>query len=274
MQLPGALPIERRTIKVPDTDKALRWSLGSPESGEIWASRWKAKQARLPLVDWENFRQDKILMEGLDTRTDIFPSYLATNILEGIPMSFCEDIGIGNPLGHYIDGKFYTADSLRYGRSLYKIKEYLSAKGPTKPMKVMEIGCGYGGLAFSFTKQYTVASYTLVDVDICSTIQKKYHALCDSTVPFKYVNYKNESDAEHIDDCDLVIAINSLGEMIQEEINKYFGLIKDKLKLNGIFYSCNMEGKKFIYPYGDTFDFKSISVWGPSLVERIATKIK
>ncbi len=259
-----------------DTNKALEWSLGSTESGEIWASRWKAKQARLPLVDWQNFRQDEVLMEGLDTRADMFPSYLATNILEGVPMRFCEDIGIGNPLGRYIDGKFYTTDTLRYGRSIYRIKDYLSAK---QPMKVMEIGCGYGGLAFSFTKQYTIASYTLVDVDICSTIQKKYHALCDSTVPFKYVNYKNESDAEHIDDCDLVIAINSLGEMTQEDINKYFGLIKAKLKLGGIFYGCNMEGKKresqeFLYPYGDAFDFKAISVWGSSLVERIAIKIK
>ena len=256
-----------------DTNKPLTWSLGSPESGKIWASRWEAKQDRLSLVDWKNFRQDEILMEGLNTRTDLFASYLATNVLENIPLSFCEDSGIGNPTGRYIDGKFYTSDSLRFGRTICNIKKYFIAK---QPMKVIEIGCGYGGLALNFTKQYVVGAYTLIDVPVCGEIQKKYHSLCDSKAPFpfRYINYETESDITSIDECDLIIAVNSLGEMTQEDIDKFFGLIKKKLKIGGTFYSCNMENNNFNYPYGDAFNFISVTVWGPSVLERVAIRIK
>lgn len=244
------------------------WHLGSEGSKAIWQTRWDKKTEILPNVDWDNFRNNADLMEGLDTRVDYFPNYLAANALESVPLELCEDSGIGNPEGNYINGRFYTADSLRFGRYIHSLQKVIAYN---RLIRVAEIGCGYGGFALNFVEHCKVASYTLIDVEPCRTIQKKYHSLA-SEFPFNYATVSAERQ-DDIGEIDLFISTNSLGEMEEQDIDRFFTLIHSKLKPRGLFYSNNMEGEGFVYPFDTKWHQLSLIKWGPSVWERIAIRL-
>lgn len=247
---------------------ALKWELGSKESKEVWQKRWDDKTENLPYTNWDNFRNDPKIMEGLDTNPNYFLAYLASNTVEAVPLSLCTEIGVGNPLGEYIDGQFYSADTLRFGRYIHNIKKYLTFK---RIIRVAEIGCGYGGFALNFVKHIKVASYTLIDVEPCRSIQEKYLGIT-SDFPFNYATVSAERQDE-IGEVDLIISTNSLGEMPKEDIDRFFGWIQTKLVSGGIFYSNNMEEPSFSYPYDDKWHFPNVVQWGPSVWERVSIRL-
>jgi len=97
--------------------------------------------------------------------------------------------------------------------------------------KVLEIGCGWGGFAEHLTKNHDVK------LD-CITISKKqldfakkriFNAGLNEKVNIKFLDYRDVQDKY-----DSIASIEMIEAVGEKYLNKYFSIIKDNLKLNGI----------------------------------------
>jgi SAM-dependent methyltransferase len=248
------------------------WDVGSKESAEIWGERWAKKAAILPHVDWENFRADEKLMDGLQERDDHFEVQFSWCLGEKVPAFLMTDSGIGNPTGRVLGGNnFCTATSMRHARYLHSIRENCPKESLPPDMRVVEIGSGFGGLAAKFVETFRVKEYMLVDaepmLEIANRFLSEKFGFNDANNHFQfYHGYPKKHE------CDFVIATNSLGEMEDAAIRKHFDFIQASLIPGGVFYSNNIVSSFYEYPYDDRWEFLVQRYWGPTVMETIAVR--
>lgn len=98
------------------------------------------------------------------------------NLTDNIIWEFCElNDSIGNPNKYVINGKNVSPTSLRYLYHAYTAITYFGQPN----LKIVELGCGYGGLclAINYLSSFlnvTIESYDLIDLDNAIRIQKIY----------------------------------------------------------------------------------------------------
>jgi putative sugar O-methyltransferase len=120
----------------------------------------------------------------------------------------------------------------------------------SNPISVMEIGGGYGRLAYSLIKNRSILNYFLVD-PIPSSIALAADYLDKNEFAFKIItsideeleriNILHPSDFKIIPDSsvDLVINIESFQEMTQDWVDSYIDIINMKTRSNSFFYHSN-----------------------------------
>jgi hypothetical protein len=241
------------------------WRVGDETSRTVWEDRWFAMRCHLPVVDWNNFRRDERLMVGLQDAESDFDLHVSLCFAKNVPIKFCEDSFVGNPKGRYIEEHFVTATSLRHGLCMHSIDKHW--KEPRKAAHVVEIGGGFGGFARTFTENFPVASYTLIDSEPCLEVQERYLRKA-SKFPFTYCVPTLRSKLTF----DFVIAINSLGEMDRMSIIDYFHFIQTGIATGGMFYFINMEGK-YRYPFDSQWEFLADEYWTPHVRECIVKRL-
>ncbi len=241
------------------------WDIGSEQSAKIWRERWAQKEGQISITDWENFRRDIFLMDGIEDGAHSFNTYFNRCLIEGVADELMADSGIGNPKGIRAGEVFYTATSLRHGRYIHSIRNNWPGAKNAKDLRVVEIGPGFGGLAAKFVDFFDVKEYVLIDSVPILNIARRFLAqkfvhderfLFFETLPEDYV-------------CDFVIATNCLGEMDDNSIQKFFDFIQKNLVPGGVFYSNNM---LYSYPYDGQWNFVICNHWGPSLMEILAIR--
>jgi len=120
----------------------------------------------------------------------------------------------------------------------------------SNPISVMEIGGGYGRLAYGLLKNREILNYILVD-PIPSSIALAADYLDKNEFAFKIINSIDEqlhrinllhpSDLKIVPDnsVDLVINIESFQEMTQDWVDAYIDIIDMKTRSNSFFYHSN-----------------------------------
>ncbi len=128
-----------------------------------------------------------------------------------------------------------------------------------RPVKILEIGAGYGALAQFIKSILPNAQYTVVDIpesliysalylDLCYPISNHAFANLDSeekveSADFIYIS--NTSADTITDSFDLVINTLSMSEMKETVINWYIDLIKNRwIKDGGMFFEQNQNNKR------------------------------
>lgn len=134
-----------------------------------------------------------------------------------------------------------------------RVKQLLNQIGlPSKPLRVLEIGAGYGGMANLLIKRGIVSSYTIIDLPD-NLAQSAYFLTCEN--PGFQTHYCEASDQQtenHLNfftpneigklensSYDLIINCDSLGEMPAGVARNYVAFISNKLSSTGTFYSKN-----------------------------------
>jgi hypothetical protein len=102
--------------------------------------------------------------------------------------AFCaKNDRIGSPNTHTYDGMRTSPTSLRYIYHALLILDHCKTVGNMTP-NIVEVGCGYGGLALAIDQFKSVfgvtpASYTMVDLDEPSGLQRLYMAQNPTSFP-------------------------------------------------------------------------------------------
>lgn len=148
----------------------------------------------------------------------------------------------------------------------------------SRPLSLVEIGAGFGGLAYWIMKlrKITLNSYTIIDLPLINALQgyflaqafgasavKLYGEAPDNTAMISILpNFAVESEA--VGKIDLLINENSMPEMPEEIVKKY--IMFAKKHFTGLFFSYNHEA------YSVVFGKPQVSV--PEVVENVGGFIR
>jgi putative sugar O-methyltransferase len=156
--------------------------------------------------------------------------------------------------GHEIGGAKVTIDTVRYMQVLADLLRTGVLERST-PVRIMEIGGGYGGLARSMMNFNPRAAYVICDLEETQFFQAVHLAnnfgfnaveLCEDGITAEtvlepgrfYLLPQRCADTIPPDSIDIVINQQSLQEMTADQIQRYVDVIK---RASRFFYSCNSQ---------------------------------
>ena len=219
---------------------------------------WPTISRALAKSDWSNFRNIKGGTQQIEGGMEHGRvHWKAICINAGIPPNLCKDSLIGNPkppILYEFKGVQVTKNSLRQAYHIHRIEKRFN---PTGPIRVLEIGAGYGGFAEQFCRKYEVSRYHLIDIPLMQALQGYY------MIKAGYANIISfELPAEQVD---LIVTTQTLGEMPIRDVTKYIKLIEKVIKPEtGLFYSVqSIKAEGFTltslkdYPFNSNWIFQS-----------------
>lgn len=206
------------------------WTVPEAVAGvDDWPKRWREKAGILETVDWANFRRNYQLMEGMQDPPEKLEMWLARARSLGFNDELLHDPCAGNPVGTMLPaGGFVTTPSVRFG---YYAQQILMRAGRLEGAHHLEIGGGFGGLAFSLHRAHGTKRVTLLDAPPCIELQTRY--LRDTAPGLEVVPYDEGLTF------DIVTNSHSFGEMTREEVLRYFGVIQSQVDDGGYFFTAN-----------------------------------
>jgi len=191
---------------------------------------------------------------------DYWGPWLATNGLPAEHVLHEPDDGIGFRLE---DGRLVSQDTARFQRAVSSLSRHgildQLRESATAP-QIIEIGGGYGGLAFHLTRILPKSRYIIVDLAETLVFSATYLALhapekrlflYDPETPVTLDDLENHDlvllPAYRLDllqDCpfDLAISMASLQEMRADQVKNYLDFLRRTCR--GVFYSCNRDRQK------------------------------
>lgn len=172
----------------------------------------------------------------------------------GSPFLFCPPPILGE-VGHTLNGFIINNDTCTYQERVNLMIEcgltewmqsLISKKGE---IRILEIGGGYGALAYWIKSAFPNATYTLIDLPESLLFSRLYLSLARpdikmsvGVVPNKYgILFVPNFLSDRLDiTYDLVINTLSMSEMSSYQVNRYVDLIKNKwIADGGIFFEQN-----------------------------------
>lgn len=186
-------------------------------------------------------------------------------------------------IGWRIDNHLINEDTLMYQKHINRlyysgIFRHLFSR---KNLRVLEIGPGYGGLAYSVWKILKPSTFYCVDLPEALIFSGIYLSLTTDTennsvyfgsdyLETSFVFWPNflSEDLVKTEKFDFIINTGSLGEMNEIQVAKYVDIIFDILSDDGIFYEQNSDcfvnvtdvlKKKFIVK-----NFQKARIWAKS----------
>ena len=233
-----------------------------------WPARWarKIERMRAANMDWKRFRRDPILMEGIQTLHGQFDKMYrrCVDLHVSWPL-MADDPATGDPEGRYVGDCFLTAASMKHASQAHRIRTNWTP--PKAPIRVLEIGGGYGGLLTALLRIYAVESYSCVGAKPMHAIRREYVRRWmkqqNSLERFSVVDMV-DWDAAEVDGIrdyyiDLAIASNALVEMPAEAVAQYMDLLHKCMAPGGAFYTVNSrrrEIKPDDFPWDDRWEFR------------------
>tara|TARA_Y100000310_G_C20688251_1_gene820512 strand:- start:2194 stop:3198 length:1005 start_codon:yes stop_codon:yes gene_type:complete len=143
-------------------------------------------------------------------------------------------------VGETLNDKIVNVDTMNYQflfEKLYEIKMFNWLKKPGAT--VVEIGGGYGAMAYLFKKVLPHINYIIVDIPEALYFSMMYLGIVSKEV-FEFVpNYLIETLSSK--KIDLIININSIAELPKEHVDFYLPLLSKMAGRHGVFIECNQD---------------------------------
>ncbi|MBS0649706.1 MAG: putative sugar O-methyltransferase [Verrucomicrobia bacterium] len=180
------------------------------------------------------------------------------------PPLFLGQLGMKTFLFPFFKEIFYNYNVFAYQERIsimyaFGLFDRLKNISKTRPVRILEIGAGYGALAQFIKTILPSAKYTIVDIPesliysalyLTLTHPNYHHAFANlddpETVKSSDFIYVSNIDADKITDSfDLVINTLSMSEMKSEVINWYISLIQDRwIRDGGVFFEENQDNTR------------------------------
>lgn len=181
---------------------------------------------------------------------------------------------IGAPYGVKANNSLVTMEHPEYIyvalRIIHAVQDYLNAR--RGPLNLVEIGAGYGGLAYWMMKlnKIEIGTYTIIDFPLMNVLQGYFLAkafgvsavsLYGETVTKNtfFIQPTFAFETEFKKDIDVLINENSMPEMPEMIVEDY--IRNAKKQISGIFFSYNHEAYSVVG--------KKPQVFVPEVVERV-----
>jgi putative sugar O-methyltransferase len=179
-----------------------------------------------------------------------------------------EEPPLGCPRSFEMSGKQLTANCLVNAVTVYSLLEALTRSGLSeKPLRVLEIGAGFGQAARLIMERLDVTSYVICDLPenlflgafyLQGLFPERQVAFIDRETadPGNALAFVVPPFAETLEGpFDLILNSYSFQEMNRASVEGYFALAARTLAPDGVFYSLNSHGKDEIswpseYPVG------------------------
>jgi len=182
-------------------------------------------------------------------------------VTQSVPDTYFQGLNesaIGCPLSVDFKGQRFSAGAITNALTSYRILEWCTSTGlVNRPLRVLEIGAGYGQVAYQLFQQLKIASYTVCDLPENLFLSAFY---LQGNFPDKKAVFVKESDLLGDKSAELVflvppflnrlpgpfdVVINSYSfqEMNLQSIEEYFAFVEATLATDGLFYSLNAHRK-------------------------------
>jgi hypothetical protein len=190
------------------------------------------------------------------------PPYLARHraLVAGLPRAYVlqPPLVLGE-VGHLVDGVLVNHDTVVYQEriNLFHRCGLLDAiarrVAQSRPVRICEIGGGYGALCRWFKTTFPDVSYTIIDLPESLLFSRLYVALTLPTLetslgltePENGVRFVPNYMAEELcDSFDVIINTLSMSEMSDHQVRKYARLMhRSWLKPDGVFFEQNHDNR-------------------------------
>ena len=168
-------------------------------------------------------------------------------------------------IGHVVSGVLVNNDTNTYQERINLIWEsglgdlIQQRSEESGEVKILEIGGGYGALAYWFMSAFSNASYTIIDLPESLLFSRLYLSLTRQDIKTCFglnevrhgLRFLPNYMAEKLSDSfDLIINTLSMSEMTEYQIRKYARLIKTSwLKKGGVFFEQNQDNTHLGLPF-------------------------
>ena len=219
---------------------------------------------------FENFRSDPVYRKIVETvsypggRDYLKKSCLQDKMLSSYFNEFGKNDLLGNPQVFIYRYGFlklkkisFSPTTLRYVKVLADLQDLF---GPLNHMRIIEIGGGYGGLCSIIYKMFKPASYTIIDLEPCLKLSRRYL----ETLGIHGVNYETMSDLNETNTnggFDLVISNYAFSELSRSVQNEYVTKIISKASRG--YFLCNFSShtwQKEQYSENDFLNIRQDSI--------------
>lgn len=181
-------------------------------------------------------------------------------MVKGIPERYLfRPPSILGECGYFVNGTIVSRDTNGYQERInliFKsgIGNYLdSLLRQREDIRILEIGGGYGALAYWFKQAFPKVSYSIVDLPECILFSRLYLTLTIPDVPTSFglgpakygIRFIPNFMSEQLKDSfDLVINTLSMSEMSAYQVERYIDLIKNVwIRDEGIFFEQNQDNR-------------------------------
>ena len=176
---------------------------------------------------------------------------LVDTITPETPMEFLSkftDPAFGGAICHRYKGAHSSIIFLQNIPTTYRIQKLPLKNG----LRILEIGAGFGALAYQLNQILEIKKYTIVDIPHSLFLSYFYlsentNRRCAFSSREKVENgfeFAKPDELDSIDsEFDLIINTISMGEMDIFMVERYKDLIKERLSEDGFFFSINTHGK-------------------------------
>jgi putative sugar O-methyltransferase len=169
-----------------------------------------------------------------------------------------EESALGSPCAYQFGPNALSAGAIVDALTTFRIIQACKFANLDKsPLRVLEIGAGYGGAASQLRKHLNIRSYCICDLPKNLFLSSFYIRGNDSNANALYVREGetlSNLDAQVLfvvppflknlqGEFDLILNTYSFQEMNLESVLEYFDYARNHLAPNGIFYSLNSHGK-------------------------------
>ncbi|WP_028065676.1 putative sugar O-methyltransferase [Solirubrobacter soli] len=143
----------------------------------------------------------------------------------------------GNPLPAYRNGRLISQD---VSNSALEVNAMMEALNGRQPSSILEIGAGYGRLAYALLTLFPNATYTIIDIQPTRSISQWY--LSQLFDPER-LTFLSPEEASSLDpgSFDLGLSVSSLGEMTEAQIDGYLRLLDTVVAGGGTVYLKQLE---------------------------------
>jgi putative sugar O-methyltransferase len=145
---------------------------------------------------------------------------------------------VGDPITVIYEKHRVCLDYLQAVLELSFIENHIDMNGRT----IMEIGAGYGRTCHAILSNYQVKSYTIVDLENCLQLSRRYLRTVLSKDYYSRIVFVRADDFDALDDplFDVCINIDSFAEMDANVAKHYLRFVSQRCKF---FYVKNPVGK-------------------------------
>jgi len=186
---------------------------------------------------------------------------------KSVPESYLSNLkenDFGLPLRFDINGQRLSAGAIFNALTSYRVIEWCKKRGLfNRPLRILEIGAGYGQMAYQLLHNLNIKNYTICDLPENLFLSSFYLGANFLDRP---LNFLKEDDLGKDNlagfvflvppfvknlsgEYDLIINSHSFQEMNLQSVNEYFELAQKTITPDGIFYSLNAHRKAgVIYP--------------------------
>lgn len=165
-----------------------------------------------------------------------------------------EESALGAPVTFEFAGRSYSAGFLTNAITTARLVHWVRERGWARPLRILEIGAGYGQVAHQLHQLLPIELYAICDLPE-NLFLSAYFLPANLDVPASFIGAESAAPERGLaftippfidrlgEGFDLIVNTYSFQEMTLRSVHEYFDFARGALSPDGLLYSLNSHGK-------------------------------